>query len=289
MMTRVWSALLLGVVMLGGCAGVNNGRPSAAGYQDAIVAAMVEKYSRPDAIPADQGRMTEKQRNQILDELIFLTDVNYYNFETELYQGRALFDTSTDLAILGLGAAGGIITNSGTQAIIAAISGGIGGSRVSINKNYFHDSSTQALIAKMQASRKGKLETMRKAMATLSTADYSLARGLADLTEYYNAGTIIGALQNIVADSGAEARKSDAELKKLIEGRFARTAAGDTLRSFWKPDGTTIDKGNEQRLVDWMKINGFATGPGTITMFLRSELLEEARAKAARDLKLTTE
>src|ERR1700690_3880493 len=118
-------SLLLSIVILGGCAGVNKGRPSPAGYQDQIVNAMIEKYSKPDAIPHDQSNLTEKQRNQILDELVFLIDVNYYRFEAELYQGRALFDTSTDLAIIGLGAAGGIISNSGTQAIISVISGGI--------------------------------------------------------------------------------------------------------------------------------------------------------------------
>lgn len=276
-------------MMVAGCAGVNKGRPAKADYEDTIVASLLKKYSNPDAIPTDQSAITEKQRNQILDELLFLTDVNYYSFEAELYQGRAFFETSTDLAILGLGAAGGIIAHSGTQAIISAISGGIGGSRVSINKNYFHETSTQALIAKMQSARKSKLETMRKAMASLNTADYSLARGLSDLAEYYNAGTIVGALQNIVADAGAEARKADTELKKLIEGKYARTAAGDILRRFWKPDGKEIDKVNEERLVEWMKSNGFATGPGTITMFLRSEAQEDARLKAVKDLNLTGE
>lgn len=213
--------MLFCFTILGGCAGVTQGRPVKANYQDPIVKSLTDKYSAKEAIFANQSSITAKQRNQVLDDLIFLTDVNYHSFEAELYQGRAFFDTSSDLAILGLGAAGGLITHSATQAIISAISGGIGGARVSISKNYFHEFSTQALIAKMQSARKAKLDLMRRAM-TLTVTEYSLSRGLSDLTEYYNVGTIVGALQNIVAEAGAENKAADASLKSFIEGRYAQ-------------------------------------------------------------------
>ena len=212
-------ALLLGVLILSGCAGVSQGRPERAAYEDLVVKTLVEKYTKTDAIPTDQTKVTKGERNQILEDLIYMTDVNYYKFEAELYQGRTVFDTATDLAILGLGGAGSLVTHSGTQAILSAISGGIGGGRVSINKNFFHEKSTQALTAKMKSARKTKLELIRKAMA-LSVTDYPLSRGLGDLAEYYNAGTIVGALENIVADSGADARKADEEMKGLIEKQF---------------------------------------------------------------------
>jgi hypothetical protein len=213
--------MLFCFTILGGCAGVTQGRPAKVIYQDAIVNSLIDKYSKSDAIFTNQSSITVNKRNQTLDDLIYLTDVNYYNFETELYHGRAFFDTSGDLAILGLGAAGGLVMHSATQAILAAISAGIGGSRVSISKNYFHEFSTQALIAKMQSTRKVKLEFIRKAMA-LSVTDYSLSRGLSDLAEYYNAGTIVGALQNIVADAGSDAKKADDELKNIIEVKYAQ-------------------------------------------------------------------
>ncbi|WP_243371624.1 hypothetical protein [Geotalea sp. SG265] len=100
--------------ILSGCAGVYQGRPYKPKYQDKIVNALVDKYSESNAIFVNNSTVTVQQRNQILDELIYLTDVNYYNFEAGLYGGRATFDTTTDLAILGLGAAGGLITHSAT-------------------------------------------------------------------------------------------------------------------------------------------------------------------------------
>jgi hypothetical protein len=231
--------LLLSLPIWSGCAGVSQGRPARASYEDPIVKTLIEKYSKPDAIPADQTKITEKERNQILDELIFLADVNYYKFEAELYQARAFFDTTTDMGILGLGAAGALITVSGTQAIISAISGGIGGTRTSISKNYFHEQSTQALIAKMQSARKAKLELIHKAM-TLNVTDYSLSRGLGDLGEYYNAGTIIGALQNIVADAGAEAKKADEGLKSLIEVKYTTSLLRDRINR-WLDSNLTVN------------------------------------------------
>lgn len=215
----IMSMLILSFTILSGCAGLTQGRPIKANYQDHVANALVDKYSQKDAIFTNQSSVTMNGRNQVLDDLLFLTDVNYYNFEAELYRGRAFFDTTSDLAILGLGAAGGVITNSATQAIISVISGGIGGARVSISKNFFHEFSTQALIAKMQSARKTKLEFMRKAM-TLSVTDYSLSRGLSDLAEYYNAGTIVGALQNIVAEAGVEAKAADNEIKEQIRAKY---------------------------------------------------------------------
>ncbi|MGA2240319.1 MAG: hypothetical protein ABSH06_16015 [Thermodesulfobacteriota bacterium] len=276
--------LLLNLPIWSGCAGVRQGRPARASYQYAIVKTLTDKYSKPDAIPADQTKITEKERNQILDDLIFLTDVNYYRFEAELSYGRAAFDTVTDLAILGLGSAGALVTHSGTQAIISAISGGIGGARVSISKNFLHETSTQALIAKMQSARKAKLDLIRQAM-TLNVTDYSLTRGLGDVAEYYTAGTIVGALQNIVSDAGAEAKKADASLADTIKHKYLKEASGDILRNFWKPDATNIDAGNEAKLKAWMKKNQLENV--SITSFLYGDIFSEARAKAVTDLKLS--
>ena len=224
MKMRYWFFLILAcIASLTGCSGVTQGRPVKADYQTPIVKSLIGKYSANNSVFTHQSSVTMKQRNQVLDDIIFLTDVNYRSFEEELYVGKAFFDTTGDLAILGLGAAGSLITHSATQAIISAISGGIGGARVSINKNFFHEFSTQALIAKMQSSRRAKLELMRKAM-TLNVTDYTLSRGLSDITEYYNAGTIVGALQDIIADAGADKKKADEELKNIVYARYDQGA-----------------------------------------------------------------
>jgi hypothetical protein len=194
--------------------GTAAGRPKPLAFQDQLTKALINKYSKPDAIPVDQTTMTEAQRNQTLNDLIYLTDVNYYAFTGGLYEGKAVFDTVSDLAMLGLGAAGTLTPAASTKAILAAISGGIAGGRVSINKNFFQDQATTALIAKMDAGRKTQLAIMQDAKAKLSVKDYPLSRGLAQLAEYYNAGTILGALEDITATAGEA--KADQDMQNTV-------------------------------------------------------------------------
>lgn len=59
----------------------------------------------------------------------------------------------------------------------------------------------------------------------------------------------------------------------------AEQDAGELLHRFWKPDGKTVDKGNEAKLKEWMKNNGYAKV--SITMFLRAE---DPRKTALQDL-----
>ncbi|MFZ0825798.1 MAG: hypothetical protein WAO02_00090 [Verrucomicrobiia bacterium] len=99
--------LAMAITVFCGCrTGTAAGRPNPLAFQDQLTKSLIDKYSKPGAIPSDESTMTEAQRNQILNDLVFLTDVNYYKFTGGLYEGRAMFDTFSDLTLLGLGAAG---------------------------------------------------------------------------------------------------------------------------------------------------------------------------------------
>ena len=65
-----------------------------------------------NAMPQDTlAQKTAKvaRRNQILIELIYLVDKNYYSFENRFYGTQATFSTAADAATLGLTAAGAVI------------------------------------------------------------------------------------------------------------------------------------------------------------------------------------
>jgi hypothetical protein len=59
----------------------------------------------------------------------------------------------------------------------------------------------------------------------------------------------------------------------------------ETLRNYWKPQGT-INKQNERKLKDWLNSNGINSE--SITLFLRNDLLNDARRKAIKDLRIET-
>ena len=59
----------------------------------------------PQGSTAEQAAKVAR-RNQILTELIYLVDQNYYSFENHFYGTQATFSTATDFINLGLTAAG---------------------------------------------------------------------------------------------------------------------------------------------------------------------------------------
>lgn len=215
----IMAKTLLLCILISGCANVIKGGPDLPTYQSKVAETLLQKYSQADTIPTDPNLLTVDKRNGIMEDLIFLVDVNYHQFESQLYLGRASFDTATDLAIIGLGAAGALVDATGTQAILAAISGGIGGARVSINKNFFREQSANALISTMRATRKSKLNFMRGA-ESLSISDYPMSRALVDIGDYYNAGTIVGAFGSIVSEAGKKEQDAASNIEKKVQEKI---------------------------------------------------------------------
>lgn len=78
----------------------------------------------------------------------------------------------------------------------------------------------------------------------------------------------------------------DPKGSKEIKASYKKDEAGDKLRRFWKPDGVTKNAANEAKLKAWMTNNGLDTSAGSITFFIRSDVLAEARAKAVKELNI---
>lgn len=58
------------------------------------------------------------------------------------------------------------------------------------------------------------------------------------------------------------------------------------LKKYWKPDGKTISKSNQDHLRQWMRSHGFSTQPGAITVLIPSLVHESARTHALRAMKI---
>lgn len=195
-----------------------------------------------------------------MDDLLYLTDVNYDQFEGELQRSKALFDSGSDIVLLGLGAAGSVHPAGAITQLLAATSAGVAGVRTSINKNFFHEKSVQALTAQMRAARARRLELVRKGM-TLDVKQYSLARGLADLVAYYNAGTLLGAFAEITAQAGEKEKLAAAATDQIVEKSYATDTATQGVRDRimkW----LLADSTRPARLQEWL---GRRTPPVTLT------------------------
>jgi hypothetical protein len=147
------------------------------------------------------------RRNQILSELIYLVDQNYYTFENHFYGSQATFSTAADAANLGLTAAGAVTGTTEIKSILSATATGVTGFRTSVEKNFFDQQSRAAVVTKMRALRATQLATIQDEnhMKAGVTA-YSLEAGISDVNAYFDAGTVVAALQSIAESAGQQTK-----------------------------------------------------------------------------------
>ena len=168
-----------------------------------------EKY---DAAATDDVKI--EARNEIINGRLAAFDIQFNRFQRQLHQEGAGVNLSTDAILLGLGAAGAVVSG-GTSQLLSAAAGGVTGLRGAIDRDLFFERTMPVLFQEMNAQRKlirvQILDGLSKGIA-----DYPLGRGLADIEAYYFAGTIPGALIGIVESAGAKGAKAQAILLGVV-------------------------------------------------------------------------
>jgi hypothetical protein len=211
------------VTVAAGCSVYRPKSPIPPGYTKQILTDVTSTALLKDYNALRQGTDDEKKakvarRNQILTELIYLVDQNYYTFENHFYGTQATFSTAADAATLGLTAAGSVTGTTELKSILSATATGVTGLRSSVEKNFFDQQSRAAVVTKMRALRATQLATIQDEnhMKAGVTA-YGLEAGISDVGTYYDAGTVVAALQSIAQTAGQETR--DAATKQQENGK----------------------------------------------------------------------
>jgi hypothetical protein len=163
------------------------------------------------------------ERNKLLNDLILIVDLNYYEWEQRLFNKKAFFDLGTDATLLGLGGATALAGATGTANILGQITTGITGFKTSVDSDILQKNSIPSMVAKMRAGRQTQLAKMQTAMTRMannapagpsSVEVYSVQQGLLDLKVYHAAGTFVGALQDITAKAAEEKKTADDKINK---------------------------------------------------------------------------
>jgi len=173
----------------------------------------IQKYNAMPESSDDEIKAKIARRNQLLNEMIYLVDQNYSKFESHFYGGQAAFSTVADAANLGLTGASSVTGTAELKSILSATATATTGFKTSVEKNFFDQQSRAAIVAKMRSLRAAQLATLNdenhmKAGLTVKNAGdktYSLEAGISDVGAYYDAGTVVGALQSISQSAGTEA------------------------------------------------------------------------------------
>ncbi len=174
-------------------------------------------------------------RNEYVTQRLTLIDLNYQHWIHSEAFNRQVWDTATALAILGVDAAGTLVGATETKTILHAVSGGITGSTLAVDKNFFYDKTVPALAAAMDAERKKALNPIVNGLQTDKVEgkdSYSLAQAVIDLNAYYLAGTFLGALNGVqktaavetanVSEVNRTVKLTPAEIRKLDTNTLIR-------------------------------------------------------------------
>ena len=181
-------------------------------YSSAALDADIASYRA--SIAQSDPDSAKAKRNQIAYRIMAQIDSAYGAFEQNLSTRRAGFQTSADAAQLGLTAAATIVGTSDIKDILSATATAFQGARLSFDKNFFEQKTTEALVSQMRASRKNLQAQILLSLSNRDVASYPLEAAWSDIVTYYYAGTIPSALVDIASKAGNDAVKADENLKQ---------------------------------------------------------------------------
>lgn len=165
--------------------------------------AAVEKW-RKELININPAEIkSEIQRNDLLYTLLFIADHQFYQYENDLLMGRATRDSFIELSSFGLTTATQFATTTRTAKLLSAIAGALGFSRSTLDKNFYSNHALPALVAKMKVLRKEKRNEILSHISKPLT-EYPTTLALLEMLEYWNRGTVMGALNAITEDTALQ-------------------------------------------------------------------------------------
>ncbi len=199
----------IAATLVSGCAGVNQanhlGNPFAP--PSPLAASVVAKWEKQLAQTDVTEIATRRERNDLVYRLIFICDYRFNRYEADLMLGKATRDSFIDLSMFGLNAASTLIAPGNSTKILAAIAGGAGFSRATVEKNFYMNHAAPVLMAKMRALRTEKLNEIVKNLSR-GIGSYPASLAIIDVLDYYNRGTMLGALQAISNDTAVQTIKA---------------------------------------------------------------------------------
>lgn len=284
-----FAALILAAV-LGGCATIE-GAPARLPDSQNAIARLDPYYAETLQNYYASGSDPVQVRNRFIETRMAVIDAQYADFREALYREGVSTHFLVDTAVLGLNLGGTLTPAASTKGILAAISGGLVGTRAAAEKNLYFDKTMPALLAQMEALRKTvRLEIVRR--MRLDAANYPLSQAEYDLQQYYAAGTIPGAIVGITLEAAEAERKATAALageirERLVKEGFDVGQAGrDDERRILdgfirQPDGS-LNRSRVALVQSWMRENGISA---SILVFIDDDRYAGARKDLVKHLR----
>jgi len=238
------AACFMAVAALAACStGATGGGPPAPFDFDADVKALAAELGTTASIENYYNAAeTDARRDAFVAARMSLIDLNYARFVGELYQNRALTDTSFDITNVLVGVANTVVGGDQDRRVLSAVSAVLTGTRTTVEDAFFDGQTTDLLLAQMNSARTAAAVPIVRGLQR-PLAEYPLTSALVDLQSYYIAGTMHGALMNSLQTASEQQIEAQAALDRYRSISYASDATGDALRRWLFPTSTGTNAG----------------------------------------------
>jgi hypothetical protein len=160
--------------------------------------------------------LTEQRvcRDTIVQALMIAIDLRYEEFEIGFFDTNRYAGFGATLAALGLSTAGAVVSG-GTSQLLSAAAAGVIGAREAFKREVLVEQTSVALLTAMRAQRDKIGLNIRLGLRRDAT-QYPLGAALADVSGYYRAGTIVGALTGVTEAVALEREQAREDLQQSI-------------------------------------------------------------------------
>jgi len=231
-----WKSLIVALPLCGlaGCIHIN--RPAVpvtvsprgqGAYSAADFKAAYAQYQA--AVKAGQFDQAKVERDAMINRIEVDIESNYREYEGKLEATRAALTTVGDATELGVSAAIGVVGATDVKDLLSAALTSLKGSRLSFDKNFFREKTTEILISKMEASRDAIRNRITQKM-DLDVGKYPFEEAWRDLVEFFYAGTLQSAIVQLGNDAGAAAaaarkQAEDIDVRRAFTAQEASASA----------------------------------------------------------------
>lgn len=265
---------VFGFIFLGGCASVS-GFPRQI-VRPAVARNEVAAYLTEKAVSDCNANSTRQCRNQILDARLRAIDIEFGEYERALYREGIGFGVGTDWLAIALNTIGSV-TNASKP--LAAASAGVLGARASYEKQALYNLTLPVMLAQMQAKRKEVLVHIRGG-ENQEVSDYSIYRGLNDIDDYAMAGSVPGAMNEMVTNAGVQAKEAKQDLDAIVLEKLI----DPVVQKRREPIANTIKAAQTTQLELFLRLSGQSPAPNDEGMKRQAlDLLDAATNPPAVD------
>jgi hypothetical protein len=215
------SLLLSGCLLERDCIPTGCGGPERLVPVNQELASIAAYADYPDVLSryTSAGSLDAKKavRNEFIFDRIYAMDVKYTTYEESLTkesQSEGFWAAVTNAALTGTAA---LIPVAQTAQILSAVAAGLTTTDQAYSKQFLYSRAVQILQSKMRAKR-STIVSQIVLRANKPVTEYPLGMAMADLEEYYRAGTLSSAFIDLQEGVGSEAIANRAVKDELKGG-----------------------------------------------------------------------